>query len=206
MTVSDSGLDAIEHVRRPRRDALENAERVLAAAVATMVREGRAVPMSAIADAAGVGVATLYRRFPTREALLDALTERSFRIVAELAGNAAAADGPAIAALVDYYDNVIDHRDQLILPLHGGPSELGDESRRLQAEIRDSVGSVLERGRRDMTIRADVTAADLIAFGALLVQPLSGGDSWSDTLRRQRDIYVAGLRPSAPVLGKAGRQ
>ena len=62
-----------------RRDALANQERVLAAAVATLLREGRQASMATIAAEAGVGVGTLYRRYPSREALLSALTERSFQ-------------------------------------------------------------------------------------------------------------------------------
>ncbi len=59
--------------RRPRRDAEANRERVLAAAAAAMLREGRTVPLANIAAEAGVGVGTLYRRYADRQALLRAL-------------------------------------------------------------------------------------------------------------------------------------
>jgi len=58
--------------RRVRSDAQANRERVLAAAVTAVLREGRQVPMGTIAAAAGVGIGTLYRHFPTREALVEA--------------------------------------------------------------------------------------------------------------------------------------
>ena len=64
--------------RRLRSDALANRERVLAAAVTAVLREGCQVPMATIAAAAGVGIGTLYRCYPTCEALLEALTLRAF--------------------------------------------------------------------------------------------------------------------------------
>jgi AcrR family transcriptional regulator len=56
--------------RALRSDALANQERVLAAAVTAVLREGQQVPMAIIAAEAGVGIGTLYRRYPNREALL----------------------------------------------------------------------------------------------------------------------------------------
>ena len=105
-------------------DALANQERVLAAAVATLLREGRQASMATIAAEAGVGVGTLYRRYPNREALLSALTERSFQKVLAVAEDAADQQGTAMAALDRFLDRTIEHRDQLVLPLHGGPTAL----------------------------------------------------------------------------------
>lgn len=183
-----------------RRDAAQNQERVLAAAAAKFGREGREVSMAAIAQEAGVGVGTLYRRYPTRDALLLALTERSFHLVLQAAQRAADTDRPAISALESFYDDTIGHRCELVLPLHGGPGELNEQSRRLQHAIRVAIGTLLERGRRDRTIRADVTAADIIGFGALLAHTLSSDESWVGVLRRQKQIYLAGLAPRGDVL------
>ncbi len=74
--------------RRVRSDALANRERVLAAAVTAVLREGRQVPMGTIAAEAGVGIGTLYRRYPNREVLLEALTLRAFRLVLQCAEDA----------------------------------------------------------------------------------------------------------------------
>lgn len=89
--------------RRLRRDAAADQERVLAAAVTAFVREGRQVPVAAIAAEAGVGVRTLYRRYPSREALLDTL--------ALLVQVAEARPGSALQAL-DRWDRVIELRGQ----------------------------------------------------------------------------------------------
>jgi AcrR family transcriptional regulator len=176
--------------RRLRRDALTNQERVLAAAVTVMLREGRSVPMAAIAAEAGVGVATLYRRYATREALLAALTERSFRMVLAVADEAAAQDGSALAALDWFLERTIEHRTELVLPLHGGPSELPPGTRAVQAEVHLAIARLLERGRVEGTIRSDVTTTDVVIFGAMLAQPLSNTSGWDALARRQKQLFL----------------
>lgn len=186
---------------RTRSDALANQERLLAAAVTAMLREGRQVPMASIASDAGVGVATLYRNYPTRDALLAALTERSFGLVLNVVEEAGIAEGPAISALEAFLTSTIAHRDQLVLPLHGGPSTLTEESQRIRDQIHAAIDRILERGRSDHTVRTDVAAADVVFFGALLAQPLSHDDTWLvGNLVRQQRIFLAGLSPSPPGL------
>ena len=184
-----------------RRDAAENQERVLAAAAAMFGREGRDVSMAAIADEAGVGIGTLYRRYPNRDALLSALTQRSFELVLRSAARAASGDRPGIVALEAFYDDTIGHRHELVLPLHGGPTELNEASRQLRRQIHDTIDTLLERGRRDRTIRDDVTADDAIAFGALLAHTLAPDQAWVTLLHRQKQVYLAGLARRATELG-----
>lgn len=186
-----------------RSDALANQERLLAAAVTAMLREGRQVPMASIARDAGVGIATLYRNYPTREALLEALTERSFGLVLDVVEEADARELPAIGALDAFLTSTISHRQQLVLPLHGGPDELSEESRRLRAEIDTGIGRILDRGRDDLTIRSDIKAADVVFFGAMLAQPLSQDDDWLEAnLLRQERVFLGGLAPATPALGQ----
>ena len=187
--------------RQPRRDALANAERLLAAAVTVMLREGRRAPMAAIAEEAGVGVGTLYRHSPDRDALLAALTERSFAMVRALAEQAAQRDGPADAALRWFFDGTIGHRNQLVLPLHGGPATLTPAAQQARSEVHAAIAVLLARGKRDGVIRADVTPIDIVIFGAMLAQPLPTMTDWDGTARRYAGFFVAGLRPgtgSAP--------
>lgn len=191
---------ASRHGRPLRRDAAENRERVLAAAVALFAREGRDVSMATIADEAGVGVGTLYRRYPTREMLLQALTERSFELVLGAIERVQRECGPAICKLEMFYDATIAHRQELVLPLHGGPQNLSDAAKFTRNRIREMAEDILKEGRHDRTIRADVTAADVIGFGALLAHTLSSDPQWVAVLHRQKQIYLAGLAPSAPAL------
>lgn len=168
---------------------------MLAAAVATMLRGRQPAPMAEIAATAGVGIGTVYRRFATREALLDGLTERSFSLVLAAVHAARVAEGPAIARLERFYDATIAHRDQLVLPMHGGPDTLTTVSRSLQADIRSEITAILDDGRRDRTVRDDITAVDVIQFGALLAQPLPESEQRTRLLQRQKQLHLAGLAP-----------
>src|SRR3979411_1893897 len=72
-------------VRRPRADAVRNRERVLEAAKAVFSAGGADASLEAVARAAGVGIGTLYRHFPTREALFEAVYRREVQQLADLA-------------------------------------------------------------------------------------------------------------------------
>lgn len=183
-----------EAAPRPlRRDALANQERVLAAAVTAMLREGRQVPMATIAAEAGVGVGTLYRRYPNREALLDALTHRSFELLLKVAQAAEARHDTPLACLSWWWDRVIDERDQLVLPLGGGPPVVIPETLAVRSQLHQCLHRIVERGQRDGSIRADIGLSDVILFGAMLVTPLPGAQDWSRAARRQKEIYLDGL-------------
>ncbi len=105
----------------------------------------------------GVGIGTLYRHYPTRPALLAALTLRSFHLVLQHARAAAQSDEPAPAALTQFFEQTIAARNEFILPLHGGPVIDDEKIVALQTEIRNLLEQVLARGRRDRTIRPDAT-------------------------------------------------
>jgi AcrR family transcriptional regulator len=180
-----------------RRDAATNRDRVLVAAAAAVRREGAGVPLATIAADAGVGVATLYRRYASREALLAALTQRSFRLVLDAAYDAAESNDTAIDCLRDFIDRTIDHGAHLVLPLHGGPVPLDQETIDLRTEVRNTIEHVLHRGRQDGSIRPDVTALDIIVFGALLAQPLPHVSDWKLTARRIAAIHFDGLAGAA---------
>jgi AcrR family transcriptional regulator len=189
--------------RSLRRDALANQEKVLSAALRVFLREGRHVPMAEIAAEAGVGVGTLYRRYPNRDALLEDLTHRSFRLLARLSEDAETRHGDAVARLDWWWDRVIDKRDQLVLPLHGGPPIASDHVRAEQARLHASLQRLLDAGRREGRIRDDVDIRDVILFGAMLITPLSGAPEWDAIARRQKAIHIDGLTVRPPHGGAA---
>jgi AcrR family transcriptional regulator len=186
--------------RELRRDAAANRDRVLAAAATAVRREGAGVPLATIAGDAGVGVGTLYRRYPSRDALLAALTHRSFQLVLEAAHRAVDSDDTAIECLRGFIEQTIEHGADLVLPLHGGPVPLDQDTIALRTEVHDILEQVLHRGRQDGTIRPEVTALDVIVFGALLAQPLPHVPNWKMMASRQAAIYFDGL--AATVYGR----
>lgn len=183
--------------RKLRRDAADNRERVLSAAAVAVRREGSGVPMATIAADAGVGVGTVYRHYPSREALLSALAHRSFELVLGAARRAAAADRTGLEAVRAFLDQTIAHGADLVLPLHGGLPVTDQASLSLRADVRQTLGEMLDRGRLDGSVRADVSTDDIVVFGAMLAQPLPHVENWKRVARRAAAVYVAGLAATA---------
>jgi AcrR family transcriptional regulator len=182
--------------RGSRSDALVNRESLVRAAIAAVHREGQRVPMATIAADAGVGIGTLYRHFPTREQLLEDLTHRSFEQV--LTNAYAAGHAPTGRdALRAFIQAAVDQRNDLVLPLHGGPPVTAAPTLAVRRQVHDAISDMIERGRHDGSIRRDVTAQDIIALGSVLAQPRRPDPEWDTTCGRLLDTYLDGLR--APV-------
>jgi AcrR family transcriptional regulator len=188
------GRPAKRSAREQRRDAAYNRDALVQAATAAFHREGIRVRMSTVADDAGVGVGTLYRHFATREDLLNHLTHRSFEMVL---ANARAAENLASTgrdALRQFIEAAMALRDQLVLPLHGGPSVTDPATVAVRDQVHRTVQRLIDRGRRDGTIRTDVSPRDIVALGALLAQPRSHGPGWNATCKRILSTYLDGLQ------------
>jgi AcrR family transcriptional regulator len=181
--------------RRPRRDALENRDRVLDAATELVRSDGEKVPMARIAERAGVGVGTVYRHFATREDLLGALVHRSFELAAKNAGAAAAHGGSAREGVKLFLLATLRDRERFVLPLHGGPLIFTPATRQRQADVRTALRALIERGHAAGELRADLSPEDLIVAASLLSRPLPGTGDWDALARRQIDLMIDGLAP-----------
>src|SRR6201997_1787162 len=89
--------DQVDSIRKPRADAVRNRERVLEAAKAVFSAGGPEASLEAVARRAGVGIGTLYRHFPTREALFEAVYRREVEQLSELAEQLKSAASPVDA-------------------------------------------------------------------------------------------------------------
>jgi AcrR family transcriptional regulator len=184
--------------REPRSDAARNHEALVRAAIGAVHREGSRVPMATIAADAGVGIGTLYRHFPSRDDLLDYLTHVSFQQV--LANVQAAQHGGTTAAeaLRQFIEAAISQRNDLVLPLHGGPPLRSPKTRAVREQIHRILRQIIDRGRADGTIRQDVNPRDIVVFGAMLAQPRGPDPGWDMTCRRLLATYLAGLGVASP--------
>jgi AcrR family transcriptional regulator len=181
--------------RELRSDALRNQQELIRAATAAVHREGLHVPMATIAADAGVGVGTLYRHFPTRDDLLSHLTHRSFE---QVLANARAAKGHGATAtecLRLFIDAAISQRNELVLPLHGGPSPTSPATKTVRDEIHEIVRRIIDGGVADATLRSGIIPRDIIVFGAMLAQPRRTDPDWDATCRRLLTTYLRGLGP-----------
>jgi AcrR family transcriptional regulator len=186
-------MAAVRSSREPRSDAARNHEALVRAATAAVHREGPRVPMATIAADAGVGIGTLYRHFPSREDLLDYLTHTSFEQVLANAQAAERGGTTATEALRRFIEAAIGQRNELVLPLHGGPPLRSPRTRAVREQIHRILRQVIDRGRADGTIKQDVTPREIVVFGSMLAQPRGPDPGWDTTCRRLLATYLAGL-------------
>ena len=182
--------------RKPRTDALRNRERVLEVAKAAFTRLGATASLEEIAKMAGVGIGTLYRHFPTRDALIEGVYRNEVEKLATAASRFAEAMSPLEALrawlllLVDYIA-----AKHIIAPalntIAGGPSRLHEGSRTM---IQGAIDGLVERAKRNGDLRRDLDAHDLLR--ALIGASHVGPDAdWRQSGRRLVDILIAGSRP-----------
>jgi AcrR family transcriptional regulator len=189
------GDDNRKSGRRPRADALRNREQLLVAAKAVFSAGGPEATLEAVARRAGVGIGTLYRHFPTREALFEAVYRREVDQLADLA-ETLKADAEPVEALrrwlranVEFLATKKGMVAGLALAAHK-PSELATYS---FERLMRAVGMLLERAAAAGAIRADVSAEDLLrAFiGISFTRDQPG---WQASVLRLVDVFVDGLR------------
>jgi AcrR family transcriptional regulator len=182
---------------RLRADAARNRELILTAARAAFRERGIAAPLDDIAREAGVNIATLYRRFPDRGALIKQVVLDAYTLVCVETRLAKASIADPVKAIENFLLHLVECRDQLVLPLLGGPAVEDPEVFTLQPEIAANLEAVLAAGRVNGSIRNDLTAVDLITAAALVCRPmphLSTTDA-SALAARHVHVFVDGLHP-----------
>ncbi|WP_226961424.1 MULTISPECIES: TetR/AcrR family transcriptional regulator [Streptomyces] len=182
---------------RPRRaDAQRNRERLLAEARATFAAHGTGASLEQIAAAAGVGIGTLYRHFPTRQDLLEALLRERFDTLAAT-GRALLADRPPREALTEWTLAFVT-ATTTFRGLTGEVSQpLHDETSRLHAScaaMREIGVELLRRAQESGAVRAEVTPTDFF----LLISAVSwaheqGPPDAADRVPRLLDHLFTGL-------------
>lgn len=179
-------------VRPLRRDAAENRERVLAAAAEVFHEQGLQAGLEDVARRAGVGVATVYRRFPTREALLETLLEDLLQVWVDEAERARALpDGRGLASFLRAVAEVQAAPRGCALRLYSSPAV---EQQR--ARVHDLMAALVADARQHGTCRVGVSVADLVGVllalrGIREAPPSPTGPDW----RRHLDLCLGGLRP-----------
>jgi AcrR family transcriptional regulator len=145
-----------------RSDAERNRQRILSAAGRVFAERGVGATMDEIADQAGVGVGTVYRRFPEKELLIDALFEERIEELARVGEQALAAEDPW-EGLIAYLEFAIAQqaanrglRDLLLSSTHGH-----DRVARARERLSPITTQLLERAQRDGRLRPDLTANDI---------------------------------------------
>jgi AcrR family transcriptional regulator len=179
-----------------RADAARNRDKLLSAAVALFAEHGPDVSLEAVAKRAGVGIGTLYRHFPTREALLEAAYRNEVTHLSD-AADELLAQHPADEALALWMDRFVDYATTKrgigpALKAMVSSSELFADARRMNV---GAIDRLLAAGAAQGTIRADVGAEDVLhAMGAIWAL---SGDGWDEHARRLLRLVMDGLRYGA---------
>ncbi|MCR3751137.1 MULTISPECIES: TetR/AcrR family transcriptional regulator [Lentzea] len=166
-----------------RADAARNREKVLVAARELFAEQGFDVPLDEIAAKAGVGPGTVYRHFPTKQALFQAVTEA--RVSAMIASAEPSADAGAdlFAFLGKMADEATAKRD--MSDAIAVPSELRDS-------LHATLGGLLARAQEAGAVRADITTKDLVALMKGMLQSMHEGANPAVLL----EIVLSGLQSS----------
>ncbi|MEV5648809.1 TetR/AcrR family transcriptional regulator [Nocardia sp. NPDC052254] len=187
-----------------RADARSNRDQILLTALEVFAERGTDVPMKYIADRAGVGVGTLYRRFPDRDALLIATARAHLDRLADMAETAVAEESTAWAALCRFV------RECLILRLGALADAIEpavhtmvrSEPRvsEIRARVTDALTDLVGRAQQDGDLRHDIDAGliGLIMTTRVHTQP---GESNTTAVDRLLPILVDGLRARGPSAG-----
>jgi AcrR family transcriptional regulator len=182
--------------RKPRADAQRNRERILEIAKAGFTRSGANISLDDVAKQAGIGAGTLYRHFPTRDALLEAVYRTEVEKLAE-AERKLAAKLPPIEALRAWMLLFVDYiaAKQIIAPalntLVGGPSKLFEAS---GGQIKGAIHALVERAIESGDIRPDLDPLDLLR--ALVgVSNVASVPDWAQSAKRLVEILIIGSRP-----------
>jgi AcrR family transcriptional regulator len=180
--------------RRVRADARRNEDVVLEAAKAVFITSGVDAPVREIAAKAGVGVGTLYRRFPTRSDLVAAVFRREVDACAAEAAAMAAEmpPGEALAAWLRRYTEFITTKRGLAAALRSGDLAFSALPSYFRNSFEPALGSLLKAAAAAGEVRTGVDPYDLLrAVGNLSVSADSNGD---DHTQRMVDLLIDGLR------------
>jgi AcrR family transcriptional regulator len=180
--------------RKPRADAQRNRDRLLEAARTVFSAGGPEASLETVARTAGVGIGTLYRHFPTREALFEAVYRHEVQQLADLAERLQKEKRP-IEALRRWMHSIVKFvatkkgmSSALALAIAKDSDLVSDSSERL---IR-AIGALLERAIEAEEIRGDVSAEDLLrtVVGICYTHDQPG---WQKNVLRLVDIFIDGL-------------
>lgn len=194
----DERSSAAGGARPARADARRNREKLVAAARTAFAAADDTVPLESVARAAGVGIGTLYRHFPTREALVEAVFAAELDAVTASAEELLAVLPPetALRAWMDRYAEFVAAKSGMMGTLRSGWASGAIATPATRERLTEAIATILATGARTGSLRADVDPDDAMSmiFGAF--HGVAIGDT-PDRTRRVLDLVVDALRPRA---------
>ena len=190
-------------VKRPRADAERNRARLLDAAKAAFSSghsSEQAPTLEQIARAAEVGIGTLYRHFPTREALVEALYRKELADLCAAAAEMLKSHAPeqALRAWMDLFADYVAAKREMADALRAVFAAGSVTVSQAREELTVAVRTILDAGVADGTLRDDVRPEDVVAMivGAFTATSLAGGQ---EQRGRMFDLLVDAVRRPGPA-------
>ena len=181
-----------------RADAARNRELIIAAAASVFAERGLEAATAEIAHRAGVGEATLFRRFPTKDDLIDAIIETRMAELAVLADAAASEDDPG-AALERFMQDLVKQfsRDRGFFEAAGQRCMTDPRFQPLRERAQEAIGRVLKGAQDAGAVRRDLSPADIsfLAGSALYAMEVSKPGLRDDLWKRYLRVILDGMKP-----------
>jgi AcrR family transcriptional regulator len=175
-----------------RADAARNRARVLEVAYQTFAQQGLSVPIDEIARRAGVGAGTVYRHFPTKEALFRAIVANRLQRLIDYATPLMDADDPG-AAFFAFLALLVEEKDQgLVEALAGVGFNIATTMPDVEREFLAMLGGLLTRAQRAGAVRSDVDVDDVKALLVGCQAMLRHNDN-AELTRRTLTVVMDGL-------------
>jgi AcrR family transcriptional regulator len=190
-------LPPISQIRPLRADARRNRERILESARAVFSESGAEAQIDDVARRAGVGVGTVYRHFPTKEALMVELARQKFTVMAARARETLERKGEPFEMLTDMMRVNAEelHRDAAMRQtLSGFDEEIWAQAEPERDELISLTGELIERARRAGTIRSDATPYDVAMLMSGLCVSMARPECEFDW-ERHLELVIDALRP-----------
>jgi AcrR family transcriptional regulator len=196
----DAETDGDPSPRPLRADAERNRRLVLETAARVFAERGLGATLNDIAHEAGVGVGTVYRRFPDKRALIDALVDVKFSNLVDLAR--AAADAPTAGeGLRTYIWGAAEARahDRGLAQMLAGAGTPGEGANAQRRMLHGLVEDLVARAQAEGSVRPDVAASDVPMFMLMIGAVADGTRGVADGVwQRYARLLVDGLAPAAP--------
>jgi AcrR family transcriptional regulator len=190
-----------------RADAARNRERILVAARDLVADRGPDVPLDEVARRAGVGVATLYRRYPDRAALLEAVVLHCLQLTTRAARCARAEADDPWQALTRYLREALELRVSAVIPAALGVVDLGGgELERARIDSAEAVEALVDDARAAGLLAVDVTFTDIGTMLVRIARPLPGSlteETKHALARRHLELFLRALAPECGAAGPA---
>jgi len=191
--------------RPMRADAVKNRARILEAAEQIFSREGVSVPIDTVAERAGLGVGTLYRHFPTKEALFEAIVvSRLEQLLESVRALRDATDpGPALFTFLGEFAGHASAKRDLFEALGSAGIDIKSQCFETMDEMKRNIDQLRQRAVDAGAVRSDVSTDEMV--GLVIGACQAGGHAGADdaSLQRMVKIVCDGLRSTTTSLSAA---